>query len=81
MPFLSREKVEALLRVLKQENARSLFLSCLPGDFKRSRVKLDLSHLEISEEHDLLVENLLSGGSMTVWVNLVQDSTSFLRVP
>ena len=64
--FLSKDKVESLLNILKQENARSLFLSCLPGDFKRSRVKLDLAHIDHPSGEATLVQKLLTGGTMQV---------------
>ena len=46
MPLITQEKVQKLIYILKQENSRSLFLSCLPGDFKRTRTKLDLARLD-----------------------------------
>lgn len=46
MPLITQEKVLKLIQILKQENSRSLFLSCLPGDFKRTRNKLDLARLD-----------------------------------
>ena len=46
MPLITPEKVQKLIYILKQENSRSLFLSCLPGDFKRTRTKLDLARLD-----------------------------------
>ena len=64
--FLSEEKVASLLNVLKQENARSLFLSCLPGEFKRSRVKLDLAHLEQPGRDHSLLSKMMAGGSYSV---------------
>ena len=64
--FLSKDKVESLLNILKQENARSLFLSCLPGDFKRSRVKLDLAHIDQNSGETTLIEKLLTGSTFHI---------------
>ena len=45
MPLLNRAKIDQLLQVLKQENSRSLHLSCLPGDFNRARNRLDIARM------------------------------------
>jgi len=46
MPLLNRAKIDQLLQVLRQENSRSLHLSCLPGDFNRSRNRLDIARMD-----------------------------------
>lgn len=46
MKLITEQKVQKFIYILKQENSRSLFLSCLPGDFEHTRMKLDLARLD-----------------------------------
>ena len=66
MTLITKQKVQKLIYILKQENSRSLFLSCLPGDFKRTRTKLDLARLDEYQPgfSERLLAALKSGGSV-----------------
>lgn len=66
MTLITKQKVQQLIYILKQENSRSLFLSCLPGDFKRTRTKLDLARLDEYQPgfSERLLAALKSGGSV-----------------
>ena len=66
MTLITKQKVQQLIYILKQENSRSLFLSCLPGDFKRTRTKLDLARMDDYQPgfSSALKEALMKGGSV-----------------
>ena len=66
MTLITKQKVQQLIYILKQENSRSLFLSCLPGDFKRTRTKLDLARLDDFQPgfSERLLAAFKSGGSV-----------------
>ena len=66
MTLITKQKVQQLIYILKQENSRSLFLSCLPGDFKRTRTKLDLARLDDFQPgySEQLVKTLFKGSSI-----------------
>jgi hypothetical protein len=66
MTLITKQKVQQLIYILKQENSRSLFLSCLPGDFKRTRTKLDLARLDDFQPgySEQLAKTLFKGSSI-----------------
>ena len=66
MTLITKQKVQQLIYILKQENSRSLFLSCLPGDFRRTRTKLDLARLDDFQPgfSERLLAAFKSGGSV-----------------
>ena len=82
MTLITKQKVKQLIYILKQENSRSLFLSCLPGDFKRTRTKLDLARLDDFQPgfSEQLIEGLFKGSSLVYkpsdldWESTLEES-------
>ena len=67
MSIISPERLSLLISKLREENSRSTFLSCFPGDFKRSRQRLDLAIIEEFDKnlYVSLPNKALSGGRFT----------------